>query len=413
MTTWVDTTPETRWRTGAWIAVSRIVAGILVGHAVVTLFPQSMLHSRLGTLGDGTWLGVFDRWDARYYTGIAAHGYPTGTTEVPAFFPGYPLVIRLVHELAGGALSYAQAGCLVSFAAFTAAAGLLYRLVAARFGTRAALVSTVLFCWFPTSVFYLAPYTEALFALEILAVAILVERGRWWWAALVAGYASATSPESVALTAALVVAAALAGRGIRRTLGYAVVGSLGAAAYVAYLGIRLGNPLAFAGAEPRFHRVVLPPFVAVVENLVAIPRTLHADHVYTGTLRSLSSNVVWMWILDDLTVVLATIALVYLVVLVVRDRREPGTSIGGRVPIAWLVVLGGVAAIASSTALRTRGAPVSTEGDARFVSVAFPLYPGLYLLVRRWQAPIVIGLGLSVAAAVVTQALFNLGYWVT
>jgi hypothetical protein len=401
-----------RWRTGAWIAVSRLVAGVLIAHAVVVLFPQSMMHSKLGTLSRGTWLGAFDRWDAGHYTAIAAHGYG-GHPDQAAFFPGYPLVIRLVGEVTGGTATDAQLGCLISFAAFVGAAGLLYPLVARRFGTRAGLVSTVLFCWFPTSVFYLAPYSEALFALEIVAVATLVDRGRWWWAAVVAGYASATSPESVALTAALVVAALVAGRGLRRTVGYAVVGSLGAAAYLVYLGVRLGSPLAFAHALPDYHRITLPPFVATVENIGSVHRELSSMGSTTGTARSLLANVVWMWVVDDVAVVAAAAALIGLVVLAVRARRTPGSSIGARIPLAWLVILGGILLIASSTAIRTPGTLANTEGVARLLGVAFPLYVGLYLLVRRWQAPIVIGLGVSVAAAVVTQVLFNLGWWVT
>ncbi len=209
---------------------------------MVSLFPQAMQHSKLGTLSSNTWLGVFDRWDARYYTTIAAHGYSSHFVDARAFFPGYPIVLRIAYEITGGVFTYSQTGCLVSFVAFVAAAVLLHRLVARRLGTRAALISTILFCWFPTSLFFLAPYSEALFALEILVVATLLDRGRWWAAALVAGYASATSPESAALTAAIVIAALVGHRGLRRAIGYGLVGSYGAVAYVLFLGVGSATP---------------------------------------------------------------------------------------------------------------------------------------------------------------------------
>ncbi len=401
-----------------WIALSRIVAGVVVGHAAVTRFPQSLLHSRLGTLSTGTWLEVFDRWDARYYLTIAAHGYPAHAPGVRAFFPGYPLVVRAVHVLTGGLLTYAQTACLVSMTTFVTAAGLLYRLVAIRFTARTALISTLAFCWFPTSVFFLAPYSEALFALEILAVATLCDRGKWWWAALVAGYASATSPESVALTGALVIAALVARRGLQRTVGYALAGSFGAVAFVTYLGIRFGKPLAFADALSGFHRVAMVPLVGMVENIGAIHQVLTTPHSpITGvrhlTATGLWSNVVWMWLVDDVALVLAVCALVTLIAATLRHRRRAGPLLESPVPIAWTVLLAGVITTASATVIHVPGGPVSTEAVGRLVSVAFPLYVGLTLMVGRQRALVVVGLALSIAAALATQVLFNLGYWVT
>jgi hypothetical protein len=81
--------------------------------------------------------------------------------------------------------------------------------------------------------------------------------------------------------------------------------------------------------------------------------------------------------------------------------------------VAWIALLAGAVIMASVTVVRAPGTPVSTEAGARLVGVAFPLYVGSYLLIRRWQAPVIIGLGLSITAAVLTQILFNLGYWVT
>ncbi len=409
-----------RWwdasRVGMGMALSRIVVGVLIAHFVVVLAPQDVLHSKLGTLSNGSWLGAFDRWDASYYTTIAAHGYPAHLPDARAFFPGYPLVVRVAHVVTGGLPSYTQAACLVSFAAFGLAAGLLHPLVGRRFGGRAALVSTALFCWFPTSVFYLAPYSEALFALEIVTVAVLLDRGRWWLAALVAGYATATSPEAVVLTAALVVAAIVARRGIWRTVGYAVVGSLGVAGYMAYLGARFGRPLAFAQVQTDFHRTVVFPFVGMAHNVVAVVHVLTAHRADPAILPNLSADALWsniafMWVVNDAVLVLAAVALVVLVVRSVGDHRGLRPA-GARVPAPWIVVLGGVVLIASGTVIHQAGY-ASTESAARMVSVAFPLYVGLALVLRRRQWPLVLGLGLSMAAAIVVQVLFNLGYWVT
>jgi hypothetical protein len=385
---------------------------------VIVLFPQSLLHSKLGTLSTGTWLHGFDRWDARYYVTIAEHGYTTHQPDARAFFPGYPLVVRAAHSLTAGLFSYEQTGCLVSFIAFVLATALLYRLVFERFGLRAALVSSALFCWFPTSVFFLAPYSEAFFALEILTVATLVDRRRWWWAAVVVGYASATSPEALVLVVALAAAALAAHRGLWRSIGYGLVGSLGMAAYVLYLGLRFKKPLDFIDVESNFHRVAIAPFVGVIENIGAIPHALivHGSRftvLPNLTAAALSTNIAWMWIVDDVAMLLAVAALIKLVVLAVRRGREPPLGRNPGVPTFWIVVLAGIVLIVSSTVLRSKGSPVSTESAARLVSVAFPLYPGLYLLASRRQTVIIVGLAFSITAACLTQILFNLGYWVT
>jgi hypothetical protein len=235
-------------------------------------------------------------------------------------------------------------------------------------------------------------------------------------AALVAGYATATSPEAVVLTAALVVAAIVARRGIWRTVGYAVVGSLGVAGYMAYLGARFGRPLAFAQVQTDFHRTVIFPFVGVAENVDALFHVLTAHRVDVAILPNLSAdalwaNIAWMWVVNDAVLVLAAVSLVVLVVRCVADHRDHRPA-GARVPLAWIVGLGGIVLVAAATVIHQAGYD-STESAARMVSVAFPLYVGLALVFRRRRWPLALGLGFSVAVAVVVQVLFNLGYWVT
>ena len=397
---------------GAGLALSRIVVGLVVAHLALALFPRDLLHTPLGTLDSGRWLGAFDRWDAGHYLAVAAHGYPAGDPSVRAYFPVYPLVVRAARALTLDVLSLEQAACLVSMAAFTASAALLVRLVGTHLGRRTALASTTLFCWFPTTLFFLAPYPEALLVLESLVVAVLLDRGRWWWAAAVAGLASATTPEGTVLALALVVSALVARRGAVRILGLAVVGVSGLAAYSTFLWVRFGNPLGYETAEHSWYRATVVPFTGVVRNLTSLPAQVHAVRTTTGVLHTAALDVSWMWLLDDLAVLLGVAAVAALVVTRTRGRRSDGPPVTG-VPIAWIVLLAGIVLVAATTVVRAPGAPISTEADARLVGVAFPLYPGLLLLARRRPAVVGAGLVLSAAAALVTQVLFVFGYWVT
>lgn len=400
------------WKVAGGIAVIRIALGVVLGHLAVVLFPGAMQHSPLGTLSRGTWFGAFDRWDAAYYTTIAAHGYPTDQARLRAFFPGYPLIVRSAHDLLFGTVSYAQAGCLVSWTALVLSAVLLHRLVDDRLGSRAALVSVVLLCWFPTSCFLLAPYSEALFILEILMAMTLVDRGAWWPAALVCGYASATSPEGVVLVAAIGVAAIVGHRGVWRTSGYALAGASGLAAYSLFSGIRFGDPVAYVTEQHSWHRVTGLPFANVVENIGATRHIMDERGPVPIAYRFVRTNIVWAWMLNDTVMVLALAAVAYLVAVALRRWGRVGEGDPSVLPLSWIAILAGILVTLSVTSIRFAGSLISTESDARLMSVAFPLYPAFYLMVRRWRVLVVAGVIVSVGAAVLFQAMFNLGYWV-
>jgi hypothetical protein len=87
--------------------------------------------------------GPWAHWDGYWYLSIAHLGY-TGRPLASAFFPLYPMVVRLL----GGTV---LAGVLVSLASFLGAAILLYRLTAAVLSPRAAWFTVMALAFFPTS----------------------------------------------------------------------------------------------------------------------------------------------------------------------------------------------------------------------------------------------------------------------
>jgi hypothetical protein len=70
-------------------------AGSRVVVLAISLAAQASRH---GT----TWLGLWQRWDWDRYLTVAGYGYTSGKgpaydTNIVAFFPGYPAVLRAVH----------------------------------------------------------------------------------------------------------------------------------------------------------------------------------------------------------------------------------------------------------------------------------------------------------------------------
>lgn len=137
----------------------------------------------------GVWfplVGVWQHWDACWYSKIAAYGYETGVSST-TFFPLLPAYMAVVGVVTGG--NVALAGILVNAIAFILALTGLRQLVTedvdADVARRAVLYTAI----FPAAFFFLAPFTESLF-LAAAVWAILGARRRHWEVVLVAGLAA-------------------------------------------------------------------------------------------------------------------------------------------------------------------------------------------------------------------------------
>jgi len=110
-------------------------------------------------------LGGFLRWDAQYFHHIYRYGYTYENTL--AFFPLYPILLRLLTAIFSGHLNtmFLIAGVVFNNVIFVFTALVLFDLTL-RIHNNAEIAynSAVLFCFNPASVFFSAPYSEALFA---------------------------------------------------------------------------------------------------------------------------------------------------------------------------------------------------------------------------------------------------------
>jgi hypothetical protein len=145
-------------------------------------------------------LGVWQRHDAVHYIRIALEGY--SEINLTAFYPLYPLLIRLATPLAGGnallaALVLSNTTCLLALVVF-------YRLLQLeQFEDQAAQRALIYCLFFPSGFFLLLPYTESLFLLLALAGLLAARKGRWAWAALAGLAASLTRFQGAGLAAVL------------------------------------------------------------------------------------------------------------------------------------------------------------------------------------------------------------------
>lgn len=104
------------------------------------------------------------RWDAGWYAGIMREGYhyrdDASVHSSTVFYPLYPLVSSVLKSILG--VDAYLALLLVANAAAVFAVLLMTQFVVEELGTEAALLSVVLFSFFPASLFLSAGYTEPL-----------------------------------------------------------------------------------------------------------------------------------------------------------------------------------------------------------------------------------------------------------
>ncbi len=192
------------WPTALWAAYgSRVIVWVAAmlalaisppAQSVISSFdPQGLTHPFHAAVLNRL-LAPSARFDSVWYLGIAQHGY--FTTQARAFFPLYPLVIKLVDNVVNEPLI---AGLAISLVCFTGSLVLLYRLALLDVGPRAAQLSVWLLALFPMSLYFSAVYTESLFTLLSIWSIYAARRERWLLAGVMAALASAARSDGFVL----------------------------------------------------------------------------------------------------------------------------------------------------------------------------------------------------------------------
>jgi hypothetical protein len=236
-------------------------------------------------------LSLWAKWDSQWYVQIARDGYwyqPLAQSNV-AFFPLYPLTVRLLAPLTGGNL--VLAGFLLSNFYLLCALVFLYQLAALELHDKAAAGRTVFYlAFFPTAFFLSAVYTESLFLCLSIATIYFARRQRWVLAAVAGLLAAATRNLGVVLWL-LVLWEWLRHHGWRlarihrketwRSLWRGIRADwvdlliicaipLGLLLYLAFLQVYFGRPTAFVEVQAAWGRQNIGPVAVVTRELAAL-----------------------------------------------------------------------------------------------------------------------------------------------
>jgi len=160
-------------------------------------YPQAPVHTWLEQILIAPWY----RWDVEWFLRIVQDGY-TVVDGRSSFFPLYPLLVRLIGDLLGG--NYLWSGLIVSNLALIAALILLFNLVEARYGRRAAKGTLICLALYPTYFFNFAYYAESLTLLFTVGTFYAMDKQRWPLAGLCASLAVLAKLPAVVLLAPLI-----------------------------------------------------------------------------------------------------------------------------------------------------------------------------------------------------------------
>jgi hypothetical protein len=343
--------------------------------------------------------GIFSplmRWDSVFYVSIAHSGYGVGEPFARAFFPLYPLTIRLFAGFQSSPAALLISSYVVALAAFLGALYILHRLVEVELGAQFAWPTLLLFAMFPGAVFFSTPLSESLFLLLTIGSFYAARMGRWPAAGILAALASGTRPVGVALFVPLAVmyfygpradapavatqiAASLRERlrpvyPLRRNALWLLLVPLGAVAYAVYLHYTYGSLANYQSSQAQWQRGFHGPLGAIVMATGHLFRNIgDLPHLNVDQVREFAEYGVLIF------VVIATI----------------GTF--RRLPAAYGLYV--VASLAVPLSFPASDDPLLSI--LRFTAVLFPLFMwlGLFCEERRLTKPVLIASALLLFVA--------------
>ena len=205
-------------------------------------------------------IGLWERWDALWILRAAEQGWSAGN-QGAAVFPLYPLAIRALHR---AGIPWLVGALSISNVCFLVGLYLVYRLAEIDHGAETARRAVWLQALYPGSLFFLAPYSEALFLALSAGALYAARRRRWWLAGLLGGAASATRVVGVLVVGALAVEFWQQRREpnrvrLRSALSL-LLSPLGLLAFILFWRLQSGNPFEFLVQSRLWGRSLMAPW---------------------------------------------------------------------------------------------------------------------------------------------------------
>jgi hypothetical protein len=367
---------RSEWRYDLALLVGTRIALVVAGLVAIALLPIGGRH--LDLLPHLPVLDMWTQWDAQHYLDIALRGYdlPAQPESNIAFFPLYPLLIRIVLIVIGrtdpetGAL----VGLVISNVALFGALLYLSALVARDFSLSVARRAVLYVLVFPTTLFLSSVYAEPVFLAAAVASLYHARAGEWGRSGIAGALAALTRPFGVLLLVPIGIE--LYRQRARPRSWLALVGPpIGLALFIGYLWWLFDDPNAYFRAGETWGREFHAPWEVL--------------HGYVqGPLKGFDWTYSWL----DLLSIGAMIA-----VLIAGLRLVPASY----------------SAYSAAGLIFAMSSGIAWFSAARHALALFPLLVVLAVLGERKRTFNYLWLVFSVAFAIIFMLREALGYWVT
>ncbi len=231
---------------------------------------------------------LFVRWDSGYYLNIAKTGYHGSNW---AFFPLYPLTMSALSSplaellkalgtptlFVMGVHRYVLSGFIVSNFSFLLMCILLYKLTVLLYNKKTAFFSVFLMSFFPTSFFFSAVYTEALFLLFTVLTFYFLEKKWWKTSVFFCFFSGLTRVVGLFLTLPLLyrgIVEYFQGKKKLKELLYLTLAFLPLPLFMLYAYSQCGDPFITFNVERKYWHV------GIHDPLKAIMHTSYPDKLY-------------------------------------------------------------------------------------------------------------------------------------
>lgn len=383
------------WRV-ALVVVALLASSIL---AYKPSFPYALQYHLSSGLPH--WIYSWSGFDGVHYITLATEGYEFAGL-LQAFFPVYPLLVRLMSELSN--TSILISGLIVSHIFFVGFILTLFTYVAQRFDEPTAWKVLLAVLAFPTSFFFVSMYSESLFLFLSVLAFLSARNSRWLLAGMLVALASATRIVGIFLVPALAIDLFFQHYSITRKTSprqileialqfvkenlislFAIgLGMIGLLSYMGYLWLTFQNPVLFFSVQSEFG-------ASRQESIILLPQVLFR---YLKILLTVDPTTLkyYSYVQDFILTLLALCAVG--VGIVRRSLRIKVSELTFCLAVILLPTLTG-----------------TLSSMPRYVLVCFPLFIILPQFLRvRWQFATY--LLISSVFLIINVILFVQGYWV-
>ena len=255
----------------AWAQAALVVAGTRIFFSLAAYAGSFLLSADTFGLPAKGFFDLWVHWDATRFLVTADVGYegPGSFANSYAFFPFFPLAVRALGVIG---IPGPLAGLLISLVSSWVALTFLIKLAEEDAGEGAGRRAALYLAVFPTAVFLIAPYSEALFLAGAIPAFYYARQARWDLVGLPAAIAMGTRFAGVFLLLGLVTEALRTKNlSLRNALSAALailIGLLPLLGYGAFLAQAKGDPFYFVTDQRLgWGRSFVGPWTALVNTI--------------------------------------------------------------------------------------------------------------------------------------------------